>query len=120
MIPNLLVKLELFGGDEEKLNKAWAAMHPLKPIVAEKQFKSKVELDKSYARATGGTAARKETTGEREVREAREESPTKVYENPKGKVVEDETLPFDTDTKSGGSASDDIDDIQGFLDSLGE
>lgn len=110
---------ELFGGDEEKLNKAWAAMHPLKPIVAEKQFKSKAELDKSYARATGGTAARKETTGEREVREAREETPTKVYENPKNAVVEDDSLPFDTDVKSGnGSASDDIDDIQSFLDGL--
>jgi hypothetical protein len=110
---------ELFGGDEEKLNKAWAAMHPLKPIVAEKQFKSKAELDKSYARATGGTAARKETTGEREVREAREETPTKVYENPKNAVVEDDSLPFDTDAKAGnGSARDDIDDIQSFLDGL--
>lgn len=110
---------ELFDGDEEKLNKAWASMHPLKPIVAEKQFKSKAELDKSYARATGGTAARKETTGEREVREAREESPTKTYENPKSSVVEDDSLPFDTDVKTGNeSVSDDMDDIQSFLDGL--
>lgn len=110
---------ELFGGDEDKLNTVWAGMHPLKTIIDEKQFKSKADLEKSYARATGATATRRETSAEREVREAQAENPTRVHKEPVKETVTDD-IPFDTPTggKEDGVAGDVADDLDAFLASL--
>lgn len=108
---------ELFKGDEEKLNAVWAGMHPLKTIVDEKQFKSKADLDKSYARATGATATRRETSAEREVREAQAENPTRVHKEPEKTVVQTDDIPFDTPAKP-VVGEDVADDLDAFLASL--
>lgn len=107
----------LFDGDEEKLKAAWDSMHSLKEIVADKHFKSTEDLEKSYARATGANASRKETAIEREVREARTEAPTRVIETPAVDDGGDDI--FGNDTATGTDASNsEIDDIEGFLRSL--
>ena len=111
---------ELFKGDEEKLEAVWNAMHPLKTITDEKQFKSKEDQFKSYARATGATATRRETSAEREVREAQAENPTRVHKEPE-KVDLTEDIPFDTPVTGGkedGVSGDVADDLDAFLASL--
>lgn len=107
---------ELFGGDEAKLEVVFNAMHSLNDIVAEKQFKSKEEQEKQYARATGGSAARRETLAEREVREARDETPTRVHQNPAPEVEQTDDIPFETGSASSGV---DVDELDDFLKSLG-
>jgi hypothetical protein len=110
---------ELFGGDEAKLEAVWKGMHPLKPITDEKQFKSKEDLEKSYARATGATAARKPTAMEREVAEAQAQNPTRVHKEPAKTVVQTDDIPFDEPTgKAGGAEPDVADDLDAFLASL--
>jgi hypothetical protein len=101
----------LFNGDEDKLKAVWDGMHPLQKIIAADQFKSADELSKNFARVTGANA-RRETSGEREVREARQENPTRVHEEPAGAVQTDD-IPFDV--TPGSNVGDEIDD---FLKSL--
>lgn len=106
---------ELFKGDEDKLKAVWDGMHSLKEITADKHFKATTDLEKSYARATGATAARKPTAMEREVAEAQREAPTRVHQQP---AVEPETddIPFDDKpSEKNGAVEDDID---AFLSSL--
>lgn len=112
-------KCELFGGDEAKLEAVWNAMHPLKPITAEKEFKSVADLEKSYARATGAQATRKPTAMEREVQEAQTSNPTRVHQEPVNQPQTDD-IPFDTDepVKGGVSGDDAGDDLDAFLASL--
>lgn len=110
---------ELFKGDEDKLAEVWNAMHPLKDIVAEKQFKSKEDQFKSYARATGANATRRETTAEREVREAQAEQPTRQHQNPAPSVVQTDDIPFDDSTTKADATSGNIaDELDDFLNSL--
>ena len=105
---------ELFKGDETKLAEVWDAMHPLKDIVAEKNFKSKEDQFKSYARATGATAARRETTDEREVREAKSENPTRFHKEPEKSTAQTEDIPFD---EPNTNVASELDDFLASLDS---
>lgn len=106
---------ELFKGDEKELKRVWDEMHALSKIAAEDKFKSTEDLQKSYDRATGATASRRETAMEREVREAREEQPTRVHQEPAVSNQSDD-IPFDdVPAAESGSAEDDID---AFLASL--
>lgn len=107
---------ELFGGDEAKLKAVWEGMHPLKPITDAKQFKSKEDLFKSYARATGATATRRETPAEREVREAQAESPTRVHKEPAKEVVQTDDIPFDEPKAPDADVADDLDAFLASLD----
>lgn len=108
---------ELFGGDEVKLAKVYDTMHILNKIVAPDQFKSTADLDKSYGRATGAGAARRETSMEREVREAQASNPTRVHQEPAGQAQTDD-IPFDT-TPQGGAGGDAMeDDLDAFLKTL--
>lgn len=108
---------ELFGGDEAKLTKVYDSMHVLNKIVAPDQFKSTADLDKSYARATGAGAARRETSMEREVREAQESNPTRVHQEPAGQAQTDD-IPFDEPATGGASGESMEDDLNAFLATL--
>lgn len=109
---------ELFGGDEDKLAKVWDTMHVLNKVVAPDQFKSTADLDKSYNRATGGSATRRETAMEQEVREAQTSNPTRVHSEPAGQSQTDD-IPFDQTATGGASGEDAGDDLDEFLKSLG-
>lgn len=113
---------ELCDGDEAKLEAVWKAMHKLQPIIAPKEFKSVADLEKSFARATGATATRKETPAEREVREARTENPTTVHDTSADDGTDNlfaDEPKKETSIAPTTTVDDGMDDIQGFLDSLG-
>lgn len=60
----------LFGGDDAKLEEVWLKAYPLRPFVAEKEFKAYEELEKKLTGVLTGTGAPK--TAEEAIKQVQE------------------------------------------------
>lgn len=95
----------LFDGDEKKLKVVFDSMYPLKPLVAEDQFKPYDTLLAKFNKITGKT--------ERVVQKAKHEDLADLAQ-----VDDTDDIPFDLDNRSDASSGDDdLDDFFSSLDS---
>jgi len=96
----------LFDGDEKKLEAAYAAMHPLTPLVAADQFKPYDQLLAKWNKIMGKT--------EKVIQKAKHEDLADLSQ-----VDETDDIPFDLDTPDhiAATGDDDLDDFFNNLDS---